>query len=95
MLFTPWQQVMFDAAVAEAVRDLISGTTIALWNMEQLFQVTDIKVRHAQARIFPPERRFSKPVTTPEKSVIPFGQADGSWPWSWPREKKWRRRLFF
>ena len=53
MLFTPWQQIMFDVAVTEVVRDLISGTTITLWNMEQLFQVTDIEVGHAPRAYLP------------------------------------------
>ena len=47
MLFTPWQQITFNATVTDAVRDLISGTTIALWNAEQLFKLTDTEVRYA------------------------------------------------
>jgi hypothetical protein len=32
-----------------------------------------LKFDTPQARIFPAERRFSKALATPEKSVIPFG----------------------
>jgi hypothetical protein len=44
---------MFDAAVSEVIRNLISGTTIACWNEEQLFQVTDIEVGHAPSANLP------------------------------------------
>src|SRR6516162_1993398 len=74
VLLAPRQQVMFNAAVADVVRDLISRAAIALRNMEQALQVADLEVGHPQARIFPAERRFSKTVTTPERSVTPFGQ---------------------
>src|SRR6266566_7032906 len=47
VLLAPWQQVMFNTAVADVVRDLISGAAIALWNMEEAFQVADLEVRHA------------------------------------------------
>ena len=35
VLLAPWQQVMFDAAVAEVIRDLIGRAAIAMWNMKQ------------------------------------------------------------
>src|SRR6516225_7190303 len=41
MLLAPWQQIIFNAAVAEVVTDLVSRATIALWNMEQVLHVAD------------------------------------------------------
>jgi len=34
VLLAPWQEVLFDAAVGEVVKDLIGRTAIALWNTE-------------------------------------------------------------
>src|SRR5260370_39259310 len=47
VLLAPRQQVMFNAAVANVVKNLIGRAAIALWNMEQLFQVADLEVGHA------------------------------------------------
>ena len=38
---------MFNLAITEVVRDLISRAAIAAWNMEQVFQVADLEVGHA------------------------------------------------
>src|SRR5438132_14407044 len=46
VLLAPWQQVMFNAAVADVVGDLISRAAIALWNMEQVFQIADLEIGH-------------------------------------------------
>src|SRR6516162_7046390 len=43
----PRQQVMFNAAVAEVVADLISRAAVTLWKMEQAFHVADLKIGHA------------------------------------------------
>src|SRR5262249_28796449 len=42
----PRQQSTFDAAVPDVVKHLISRAAIALWNMEQVFEVSDLKVGH-------------------------------------------------
>src|SRR5262249_46040407 len=39
VLLAPWQQIMFNAAVVEIVKDLISRAAIALWDMEQILQL--------------------------------------------------------
>jgi hypothetical protein len=44
MLLAPWQQVMFNAAVAEIVRDLIGGTAIAIGNIEKVLHVPDLEI---------------------------------------------------
>ena len=46
MLLAPWQQVMFNAAVAEVVRNLISGAAISLLSTEQTFHVANRKIGH-------------------------------------------------
>ena len=46
VLLAPWQQVTLYAAVAEAVRELISRAAIAFWNTEQIFHVADLEVGH-------------------------------------------------
>jgi hypothetical protein len=48
----PRQQAMFDAAVPDVVKDLISRAA-ALWNMEQIFEVSDLKVGHAPGANLP------------------------------------------
>src|SRR5262249_19239291 len=53
VLLAPWQQVMFNAAVADIVRDLISRTAIAFWNTEQVFHVADLEVGHAPGANLP------------------------------------------
>ena len=72
VLLAPWQQVTFNAAVADIVRDLISRAAIALWNTKELFHVTDIEVGHAPSANLPAERNFSNAVTTAERSVTPL-----------------------
>src|SRR5712672_2399125 len=47
VLLAPWQQVALYAAVAEAVRELISRAAIALFNTEQIFHVADLEIGHA------------------------------------------------
>ena len=47
MPFTPWQQVAFNAAVAEIVMDLIGRAAIALWNTEQGLHLGDCEIRHS------------------------------------------------
>src|SRR5215470_11029286 len=47
VLLAPWQQVIFNAAVADVVRDLICRAAIAVWNTEQVFQLADLEVGHA------------------------------------------------
>ena len=42
--FAPWQQMVFNAAVAEVVKELIGRAAIALWNMEQIFHLWDCEV---------------------------------------------------
>ena len=58
---------MFNAAVDDAVRDLIGRATIALWNTEEIFHLADCEVRHApstnfarRAQVFKPEHYLSK-----------------------------------
>jgi hypothetical protein len=53
MLLAPWQQVIFNAAVADVVRDLIGRAAIAVWNMEELFHVADTEVGHAPGSNLP------------------------------------------
>src|SRR6516165_1856554 len=53
MLLAPWQQVIFDAAVADVVRDLIGRAEIAVWNMEELFHVPDAEVGHTPGSNLP------------------------------------------
>jgi hypothetical protein len=53
VLLAPRQQVMFNAAVADVVRDLISRAAIALSNTEQVFQVSDLEVGHAPGANLP------------------------------------------
>src|SRR5947207_3072597 len=62
VLFAPWQQVMFNAPVDDAVRDLIGRATIALWNSEEIFHLTDCEVGDApgtnlarRAQVFKPD----------------------------------------
>src|SRR6516225_3940393 len=45
--FAPWQQVTFNAAVAEVVKDLIGRAAIPKWNMEQILHLGDCEVGHA------------------------------------------------
>ena len=40
--FAPWQQVAFNAAVAEVIKDLIGRAAIALWSMKQIFHSTHV-----------------------------------------------------
>src|SRR5690349_4221825 len=47
MLLAPWQQVIFNAALADVVRDLIGRTAIAVWNMEEFFHIADTEVRNS------------------------------------------------
>src|SRR5262245_49702199 len=72
MPLTPWQQATFNAAVAEAVRDLIGRAAIAIRN--SFSRSPTLKLDTPQARIFPAACRSSKALTTWEKSVTPFGQ---------------------
>src|SRR5215813_10733711 len=53
VLLAPWQQVMFNDAVADIVRHLICRAAIALWNTEQVFQVADLEVGHAPGANLP------------------------------------------
>src|SRR6516165_7019575 len=53
MLLAPWQQVIFNAAVADVVIDLIGRAAIAVWNMEELFHVPDTEVGHAPGSNLP------------------------------------------
>ena len=76
MPFAPWQQVIFNSAVAEIARNLIGGAAIAIENTEQVFHVTDLEMETPQAPIFPAEHGFSNAFTAPENSVIPFGQCN-------------------
>src|SRR6516164_1448139 len=46
VLLAPWQEVAFNAAVAEIVIDLIGRAAIALWNLDQSFHLGDCKVRY-------------------------------------------------
>src|SRR5262249_23927622 len=43
----PWQQVTLNAAVADAIRDLIGRAAIPLWSMEQVLHVAGCKVGNA------------------------------------------------
>ena len=47
MLPAPWQQVTLNAAVTDAVRDLIGRAVISLWSMEQVRHVAGCKIGHA------------------------------------------------
>jgi len=58
---------MFNATVDDAVRDLIGRATIALWNSEEIFHLTDCEVRHPPgtnfarcAQVFKPDHHLSK-----------------------------------
>src|SRR5947209_18697521 len=64
VLLAPRQQVMFNAAVADVVRDLIVAqrSPCEIWNRSS--RSLTLKLDTPQARIFPAERRFSKAVTT-------------------------------
>src|SRR5262245_6047858 len=53
MPLTPRQQATFNAAVVEAVRDLIGRAAIALWNLEQFFHVADFEVGYAPGADLP------------------------------------------
>src|SRR6516164_4688837 len=53
MLLAPWQQVIFNAAVADVVINLIGRAAIAVWNMEELFHVADTEVGHAPGSNLP------------------------------------------
>src|SRR5215471_8194656 len=44
MPFTPWQQVVFDPAVAEVVMNLIGSAAITLRNTEQSFHLGDCEI---------------------------------------------------
>src|SRR6059058_4404863 len=44
VLLAPRQQVMFNGAVPDVVKDLISRAATALWNMEQVFQISNLEV---------------------------------------------------
>src|SRR6516164_8033349 len=53
MLLAPRQQVIFNAAVADVVINLIGRAAIAVWNMEELFHVADTEVGHAPGSNLP------------------------------------------
>src|SRR5262249_8181046 len=53
MLLAPWQQVIFNAAVADVVRDLIGRAEIAVWNMEELFHAPAAEVGHTPGSNLP------------------------------------------
>ena len=48
----PWQQVTFNAAVADVVNDLIGRAAIAVWNSKQIFHLADRKVGYAPGTNF-------------------------------------------
>src|SRR3974390_3418344 len=56
----PRQQVMFNAAVAEVVADLISRAAVTLWKMEQAFHVADVKIAHAPGANLPRRTQIFK-----------------------------------
>src|SRR5262249_30351481 len=80
MLLAPWQQVTLNAAVTDAVRDLIGRAAIALWSMEQVLHVAGRKVGHAprsnlsrRAQIFKRfhnAREVSDPITPVQQIEI-------------------------
>src|ERR1700726_4393493 len=47
VLLAPWQQVMFYAPVAEAVRELSSRAAIAFWNTAHVSHVAHLEIGHA------------------------------------------------
>src|SRR5258708_24374513 len=47
VLLAPWQQLTLYAAVAQAVRELISRAAIAFLNTEQIFHVADLEIGNA------------------------------------------------
>ena len=44
--------------------------------LKSLSMSLTLKLETPQARILPLERKFSKAATTPDRSVIPFGQCN-------------------
>src|SRR5438046_10752423 len=53
MLLGPRQQVTFNVAVTDVVKDLVSRTEIAVWNTEKVFHIVDLKVGHAPGANLP------------------------------------------
>src|SRR5262249_9075667 len=53
LALAPWQHVTLDAAIAEAVGDLVGGAAVAFWYTEQLVHVADLEVGHAPRANFP------------------------------------------
>src|SRR5215472_17434642 len=80
VLLAPWQQVMFDAAVADVVRDLISRTAIAFWNTEQVLHVADLIARPAEpwpnAGITVPSRNLTVRPAAVEATPLAASRAD-------------------
>ena len=62
MLLAPWQQVMFNAAVAEIVRNLIGGAAIAIGTWKRFSISLTLKFETPQARIFPANVNFQTPL---------------------------------
>src|SRR4029453_9641298 len=58
--FAPWKQVTLNAPVANAVRELISRTAIALWNTEETFHVADLEIGDAPSANFSRVKQFFK-----------------------------------
>src|SRR3974390_1574282 len=66
----PRQQVMFNAAVAEVVADLISRAAVTLWNLEQAFHVADPKIGHAPGANLPRRTQiFNRRHNTSEQAI--------------------------
>src|SRR5262249_5216882 len=53
VLLAPWKQILFNAAVLEVVKDLITRASIALWNMEQIFHLAEREVGHPPSTNLP------------------------------------------
>ena len=76
-LLAPRQQITFNAAVADIVKDLIGRAAIAMGNMEKLFHVADFEVGDAPgANLSRCDLDFQTPSQRSENSVIPLGQCN-------------------
>src|SRR6516165_9886692 len=71
VLHAPWQQVMFNAAVSDVVKDLIGCAAIASRNLEQTFHLVDCEVGHAPGANFPRHAQTFEAPYGPGKFGVP------------------------
>src|SRR5450759_5783254 len=43
-LLAPWQQITLNAAASDVVKDLIGRAAVTVWNMEEVFHVTNLEI---------------------------------------------------